>query len=107
MALAAQILSQAVNISCSEVHFEPLETGMALRFVAGDELLDETVLPREIQEKLVLCLKSITGLDVSVVDRRQDTNFVTDEFGSPIEMRVISMPVAYGELIAVALTPCS
>ncbi len=103
LALTAQILTQAVNSGCSEIHFEPVDGGIALRFMAAGELVDETTLPREIQAMLILCLKSMAGLDITTSDRPQDTKFTTDSFGAPVEMRVTSIPGVHGEMVAVSL----
>lgn len=101
--LATQILTQAVNSPCSDVHFEPLADGLALRFMSEGELLDETILPAQIQGMLILCLKSMAGLDTAVVDRPQDKKFVTRSFGDPVEMRITSIPGIHGEMVAVSL----
>jgi len=101
--LATQILTQAVNSPCSDVHFEPLADGLALRFMSDGDLLDETILPAQIQGMLILCLKSMAGLDPSVVDRPQDKRFITSSFGDPVEMRITSIPGMHGEMVAVSL----
>lgn len=101
--LATQILTQAVNSPCSDVHFEPLADGLALRFMSDGDLLDETILPAQIQGMLILCLKSMAGLDPSVVDRPQDKRFITRSFGEPVEMRITSIPGMHGEMVAVSL----
>ena len=101
--LATQILTQAVNSPCSDVHFEPLADGLALRFMSDGDLLDETILPAQIQGMLILCLKSMAGLDPAVVDRPQDKRFITRSFGDPVEMRITSIPGMHGEMVAVSL----
>ncbi len=101
--LATQILTQAVSSPCSDVHFEPLSDGLALRFMSDGELLDETILPAQIQVMLILCLKSMAGLDTKITDRPQDKKFVTRTFGDPVEMRITSIPGQHGEMIAVSL----
>jgi type II secretory ATPase GspE/PulE/Tfp pilus assembly ATPase PilB-like protein len=101
--LATQILTQAVNSPCSDVHFEPLADGLALRFMSDGDLLDETILPAQIQGMLILCLKSMAGLDPSVIDRPQDKRFITSSFGDPVEMRITSIPGMHGEMVAVSL----
>jgi type II secretory ATPase GspE/PulE/Tfp pilus assembly ATPase PilB-like protein len=101
--LATQILTQAVNSPCSDVHFEPLADGLALRFMSDGDLLDETILPAQIQGMLILCLKSMAGLDPAVCDRPQDKRFVTKSFGEPVEMRITSIPGVHGEMVAVSL----
>ena len=101
--LATQILTQAVSSPCSDVHFEPLADGLALRFMFEGELLDETILPAQIQVMLILCLKSMAGLDTKITDRPQDKKFVTRNFGDPVEMRITSIPGVHGEMVAVSL----
>lgn len=101
--LATQILTQAVNSPCSDVHFEPLADGLALRFMSDGDLLDETILPAQIQGMLILCLKSMAGLDPKISDRPQDKKFVTRTFGDPVEMRITSIPGMHGEMVAVSL----
>ncbi len=101
--LATQILTQAVSSPCSDVHFEPLADGLALRFMFEGELLDETILPAQIQVMLILCLKSMAGLDTTITDRPQDKKFVTRNFGDPVEMRITSIPGVHGEMVAVSL----
>ncbi|MDZ4835193.1 MAG: hypothetical protein SGJ27_15560 [Candidatus Melainabacteria bacterium] len=101
--LATQILTQAVNSPCSDVHFEPLADGLALRFMSEGEVLDETILPAQIQGMLILCLKTMAGLDTAISDRPQDKKFVTRNFGEPVEMRITSIPGQHGEMVAVSL----
>lgn len=103
MALANSILAQAVNSSCSEVHFEPMTTGIILRFMQGGELMDETTLPAELAGMLILCLKTIGGLDTSIVDRPQDKRIATSSFGDGVHMRMTSIPGEFGEMVAISL----
>jgi Type II secretory pathway, ATPase PulE/Tfp pilus assembly pathway, ATPase PilB len=103
MALANSILSQAVNSMCSEVHFEPMNGGLILRFMQGGDLMDETTLPAELTSMLILCLKTIGGLDTSVVDKPQDQRIATSSFGSEVQLRMTSIPGEFGEMVAISL----
>jgi hypothetical protein len=103
VALATQILTQAISTACSHVHFQSTAEGVALRFILDGEVQAETLLPAQIQPMLVLCLKSMAGLDPNIVDRPQDKSFVTNSFGDPVTMRVTCFPGAHGETVAVSL----
>ncbi|MBX9691136.1 MAG: hypothetical protein K2Z81_02060, partial [Cyanobacteria bacterium] len=102
--LAVQILTQAVSINCTDVHFEPVDEGVALRFLSGGDLQGETVLPIELKEMIVVCLKAMAQLNPNVSDRPQDKKFTTDLFGPVVNMRVTTIPGMFGEMVSVSIT---
>jgi type II secretory ATPase GspE/PulE/Tfp pilus assembly ATPase PilB-like protein len=59
--------------------------------------------PAELKAMLILCLKTIGGLDTSIVDRPQDKRISTSSFGDEVHIRMTSIPGEFGEMVAISL----
>ena len=95
--LVSQILSQAVGNHASDVHLDPLENGMNVRFRIDGTLRTVQSLPKTMQSVVTARLKVMASLNIAEHRLPQDGRFrVTVDFRE-IDVRVSILPTIYGE----------
>lgn len=97
-----QILASALMLRASDIHLEPEEDGIRLRFRIDGLLTDAYTLDTHGYQLLASRIKLLSGLKLNVAQRPQDGRF-TIETEKPIEVRTSTIPGAYGESIVLRL----
>lgn len=95
--LVNQIFSQAVGTRASDVHFDPTENGMNVRFRVDGELRTAQVLPKTMQQVVSARIKVIANLNIAEHRLPQDGRFRITVDGREIDVRVSILPTIYGE----------
>ncbi|MBK9770212.1 MAG: hypothetical protein IPP57_05190 [Candidatus Obscuribacter sp.] len=103
MSLARDIVSKAVQQKWSDIHLEPEQSTMSLRYFKSGELLADCKLPLQINQPLAGSYKKMAGLDARVSGRPQDKRFATTLNDITVELRVTTMPSDFGEMIAISI----
>jgi type II secretory ATPase GspE/PulE/Tfp pilus assembly ATPase PilB-like protein/ActR/RegA family two-component response regulator len=97
-------ISDAVRERASDVHFEPYEQGLIVRYRVDGVLREVMRIPRSAAGALVRRLKVVAKLDVSDPLHPHDGRASARVDGKPWDLRVSSIPVArYGEKVVVRL----
>src|SRR5206468_201354 len=101
--LANNILALAIKKGASDIHLEPQEKGVVLRFRIDGVLYVETILSKKIQLPLASRLKILSSLDIS--DRRlpQDGRISIKTGDRAIDFRVSTVPAKFGEKIVMRI----
>ncbi len=95
------IIAQAVKDRASDIHIEPTDKAVRVRFRIDGILHDVTQLPKGVHTAIVSRLKILGGMDIAERRRPQDGHFTLTVNGSEIDFRVASMDSAYGELVVI------
>jgi type IV pilus assembly protein PilB len=97
------IIEQAVRDRASDIHLEPGEKGLCIRFRIDGILRKITKLPIEALNPVVSRIKIMSGLDIAKKRLPQDGhfNYTVDE--SIIDIRVSTFPTVYGEKVVLRL----
>ncbi len=100
----AMLISMAMNTSSSDVHIEAEQGGAVVRFRIDGVLTEVARLPLNMLARLVNRIKGIAGLKLNVNTVPQDGR-ITIEFGEgdALDIRVSTLPSAYGESIVFRL----
>lgn len=105
VAVVADLLRRAIAQRASDVHFEPQDDGVRVRYRLDGLLRDADLIPRSMAESLVARLKVLAGLLTYRTDVPQEGSFAAAELapsdGSPIDVRVATFPTVRGERAAV------
>ncbi len=91
------ILTQAVNGRASDIHIEPQEHHVRIRFRIDGELFEVLSLPKKVQAAIISRLKIMSNLDIAEKRVSQDGRFKMDIDGHEIDFRVSTLPISYGE----------
>lgn len=101
--LANLIINQAIRNAASDVHIEPQEKSLRIRFRI-DGVLHETMQPpARLHPSLVSRIKVMAGMDIANRRSPQDGRVSLKMDGRAIDLRVASLPSAYGEKLTLRL----
>ncbi len=105
MKFVNQVFREALKERATDIHVEPLETGLRIRYRIDGALQEVTVPPniRVLQSSLVSRLKIMAQLDIAERRLPQDgrINLMLD--GDPIDVRVATIPSVNGESVSLRL----
>jgi type IV pilus assembly protein PilB len=97
--LANLILVQAIKDRASDIHIEPFEKSMRLRYRIDGVLADVTPPPKQMQLALASRFKIMSSLDIAERRLPQDGRMRVKVSGKDFDIRVSIMPTVYGEKI--------
>lgn len=101
--LANRIISDAIRMGASDIHVEPYERSMRVRYRL-DGVLHEVLHPPATQAKALLSrLKIMADLDIAEKRRPQDGRIRVKEGERTIDIRVSSLPTDFGEKIVLRI----
>lgn len=95
--MANLILVQAIKDRASDIHIEPFEKMVRLRYRADGALMDATPPPKQMQQALTSRLKIMSNLDIAERRLPQDGRMRMRVGGRDIDLRVSFLPVVHGE----------
>ncbi len=101
--LVNQMMSNAVVQRASDIHIDPQETKIVVRYRVDGILRNERVLPRHMQSMLIARIKIMANLDITEHRIPQDGRIKINLEFHPIDLRVSTMPTIYGEKIVMRL----
>ncbi len=97
------ILTQAVQKGASDIHIEPDEGELRVRLRIDGSLMVSMTLQPEAQASLVSRLKILSSMDISERRIPQDGRIQMTIMDKPIDFRVNTIPVAYGEKVCLRI----
>ena len=97
------LVNQAVNDRASDIHVEPTETDLRIRFRIDGVLHEVMRSPRSIQAGVISRLKVMA--DINIAERRvpQDGRITMKVNGRGIDLRVATLPTVYGEKVVMRI----
>ena len=99
--IVAKTFSEAVQRGSSDVHIEPLENYLRIRFRIDGKLKEEMALPIELAQSIISRVKIISNLKIDETRIPQDGRFRTQILGREIDFRVSTFPTPLGEKAAI------
>ena len=91
------LLAYAFEQQASDIHFEPKRDVTLVRLRIDGMLHDVHVVPRIVYQAIVSRIKLLSGCDLAEKRRPQDGRIKRQDGGREIELRVSTMPTAFGE----------
>ncbi len=101
--LLQSVFEDAVGVRASDIHIEPQEKLLQIRFRIDGVLHIQTQADSKIASALVLRLKLMSGLDISEKRLPQDGRFNVKVRNNQIDVRISTMPTQYGESVVMRL----
>lgn len=105
--LVNQILSNAVSQKASDVHFDPQENRILVRYRIDGTLRTERILPKTMQQMITARIKILANLDITENRIPQDGRIKTTVDFRAIDLRVSSLPTVFGEKIVMRILDLS
>ena len=95
--LVDSIIKQSQKYSCSDIHIEPRENDIRIRFRIDGRLQDFQALPNSIHTALVSRLKIMANMDIAETRRPQDGRILFNSTRGRLDLRISTYPTLYGE----------
>ncbi len=101
--IADYIIITASKNNTSDIHFDPREEGMMVRFRIDGDLQDYTYIPKAFERNLTTRLKILANMNITESRLPQD-GAIKGEFGGKyLDMRVSCLPLNEGEKIVIRI----
>lgn len=97
------ILSQAIRERASDIHLEPFEKKLQVRYRVDGILSPVTSIPKKAQNAIISRVKILSEMDIAERRLPQDGRFRVKAYGRDIDFRVSAIPTRFGEKIVLRL----
>ncbi|PYX94503.1 MAG: general secretion pathway protein GspE, partial [Acidobacteria bacterium] len=101
--LGNSILGLAIKKGASDIHIEPMEANVVIRYRIDGVLQTVQNLPKKVQLGLISRLKILSKLDISEKRLPQDGRISVNMEGKPIDFRVSTIPGKWGEKVCMRI----
>ena len=101
--LVSTIIRGAVNSHATDVHLDPAEPEMRVRYRIDGTLHDVMSIPEAIENAVISRLKILSDIDITETRRPQDGHISMEFDGAEYDVRVASLPTYLGERIVLRL----
>lgn len=97
------LIAQAINDRASDIHVEPGENQLTVRFRIDGVLHEMQRADRAIQDGIISRLKIMSSIDIAERRRPQDGRLSVQHEGRQIDLRVATLPTVWGEKIVMRI----
>ena len=97
--LTNSILNESVAMSASDIHLEPFEDGVRVRYRVDGSLIENMSIPIELYSSVSTRIKVMAGMDIAERRLPQDGRIEMGISGRTFDFRVSSLPTVFGEKI--------
>ena len=103
MRYAARLIETAAEIGASDIHLEPDEHGLSVRYRVDGALSAPDRVPAAVRSGLISRIKIMAELDIGERRLPQDGRASYSARGRPFDLRVATLPTIHGESIVLRL----
>ena len=97
------ILLNGVALGASDIHFDPTDDGIVVRYRIDGVLNNFYFLPMEIKQNITTRIKIMAGMNITETRLPQDGAIKDKMNGKDLDMRVSSLPTKRGEKIVIRI----
>ncbi len=97
------ILVQALKEKASDIHIEPFEKTLKLRYRVDGVLVEASSPPKSLQLPIASRIKILAGLDIAERRLPQDGRFRIRVSGKDVDLRISILPTVFGEKIVIRI----
>jgi type IV pilus assembly protein PilB len=97
------IIHEAIRLRASDIHLEPFELEMAIRFRVDGVLQEITTIPKNRIAEVISRIKILSRMDIAEKRRSQDGRIRINEDGRNVDIRASTLPTDFGEKMVLRL----
>lgn len=101
--LVRSIIFDAIKARASDVHIEPYEKEMKVRYRIDGILYDATSPPKKLQSLVISRIKILAGMDIAESRLPQDGRIPITVGNRKLDIRVSTLPTSYGERVVMRI----
>ena len=97
------LVTQAIQDRASDIHIEPAETDLRVRYRIDGVLHEMQRAPKQIQSGVISRLKIMADIDIAERRKPQDGRMSVTHQGRKIDLRVATLPTVWGEKVVMRI----
>ncbi len=97
------IILEAIKGRASDVHIEPFETELKIKYRIDGVLIEQTPPPRHLQPAIISRIKIMAGMNIAERFVPQDGHISLRFEGRKVDLRVSTVPTLYGESVVLRI----
>lgn len=97
------LVSQAIQDKASDIHIEPAEQSLGVRYRIDGVLHEMQRAPKSIQNGVISRLKIMADIDIAERRKPQDGRMSVSHGGRQIDLRVATLPTVWGEKVVMRI----
>ena len=98
-----QMISRALESRASDIHIEPYESELKIRYRIDGILHDMESPPRQMKSAIISRFKILAQLNIAERRLPQDGRFKVKVAGKDVDLRISTIPTLYGESVVIRL----
>lgn len=102
-----QLLETGVAMHASDVHLDPKENTVSVRYRVDGVLRNDRILPKSVMNSLVARIKIMAGLNITESRLPQDGRINTTIIDKKVNLRVSTLPTVFGEKVVIRILDMS
>ncbi len=99
--LVIQIVNKAMESRATDIHLDPQENGLRIRYRIDGQLLDILTLDNALMTPVVSRIKVMSNLNIVERKHAQDGRITVEHAGRSRDLRIATMPTGLGEKIVI------
>ncbi|MDR2380579.1 MAG: Flp pilus assembly complex ATPase component TadA [Bifidobacteriaceae bacterium] len=97
------LISQAIHDGCSDIHLEPEELDLRVRYRIDGVLHEMQSAPKSIQTQVISRIKIMADIDIAERRKPQDGRISVNVDGNSVDLRVATLPTVWGEKVVLRI----
>ncbi len=97
------IITQAVKDKASDIHIEPDENQLRVRYRINNVMKEEASPPKHLQSEIISRIKVAANMDVSEKRLPQDGRLIMRVDNADIDLRISTLPTIHGEKVVIRI----
>jgi len=101
--LVASVIEGAIHSEATDIHLEPQDPEMRVRYRIDGLLYDVMTIPKNVEAGLISRVKILSNMDITRKRQPQDGHFSIEIKGEVYDMRLSTLPTSLGEKLVIRL----
>ena len=101
--LISKVIDEAVKLRASDIHIEPMEDRIRVRYRIDGVCVERDNIPKQLQNVVMARFKIMSGMDIAEKRIPQDGRIKKDVNGKDIDFRVSALPGYHGESVVLRI----
>ncbi|WP_099158763.1 GspE/PulE family protein [Virgibacillus ndiopensis] len=98
-----QLLSTGVQLKASDIHIDPQESSVHVRYRIDGRLQTEKVVSKHMQNALITRIKILADMDITQTRLPQDGRIKSTVGVTPVDLRISCLPIVHGEKVVIRI----
>lgn len=101
--IVEQLISAGVQLKASDIHMDPYETEVQVRYRIDGDLRRERTLPKSIQQAVVARVKILASMNITETRLPQDGRIKLKMENAHVDLRISVLPTVFGEKVVIRI----